>query len=289
MQWVILAIVAFLAIRIVRMLARRHQKRTFREYGYVIEQHDLGRYGTMEFARWLHPRVKPETFSEAEVDGLREYVSEGDFVIDIGAHMGDTTVPLAYAAGKTGTTLAIEPNRYVYKILEANAGLNKDKTNIVPGCYAVTDEDGRYTFLYSDASFCNGGNLGSIADQSHRHEYPLEVEGRRLETILRRDFADKLDRLSYVKIDAEGYDKDIIASIADILREFKPVLVTEVLKKLNDDERDQMYDIIRSCGYELFQHTRSRPLKGEPIDRDTMKTLRHFDILALPEGHGDTR
>jgi FkbM family methyltransferase len=286
MQWVALAffaLLAFVAYHVVRALRRRHEKRSFHEYGYVIEHHDLGRFGTMEFARWLHPRVKPEVFHESDVDALTEYVSAGDFVIDIGAHMGDTTVPLALAAGKAGTTLAIEPNPYVFKVLEVNARLNQDRTHIVPACYAVTDEDGTYTFLYSDASFCNGGNLSSIADQSHRHEFPLDVEGRNLETILRRDFADELDRLTYVKIDAEGYDKEIVASLANILKEYRPALVTEVLKKLSDEERDEMYDVLRECGYQPYLHTRGRPLKGQALDREDMKSMRHFDILALPE------
>ena len=287
MQWLILAILALVGLRVIRLLARRHQKRTFREYGYAIEKQDLGRFGIVEFARWLHPRVKPVRFTEADIDALAEFVREGDFVIDIGAHMGDTTVPMAVAAGKKGTTLAIEPNPHVFEILKVNAGLNADRTHIVPACFAATEDDGSYTFLYSDASFCNGGNLGTIADQSHRHAFPLEVEGRNLEAILRRDYADKLKDLSYIKIDGEGYDKEIIASISNILREFQPTLVAEVLKKLTAEERGQMYDLIRDCGYLPYLLSRTGSLKGQLIERGDMQAWRHFDILALPESRAD--
>jgi FkbM family methyltransferase len=39
-------------------------------------------------------------------------------IIDIGTYTGDTTVPMALAVGKGGIVLGLEPNQYVYKILE---------------------------------------------------------------------------------------------------------------------------------------------------------------------------
>ena len=286
MEWLIVIVLIAVGYYAFRLIRRRRAKHTFKEYGHSIKRHDVGPYGTMDFALWLHPRVwsqNVEHFEPSEIDALREYVSEGDLVIDIGAHMGDTTVPLAFAAGKTGITLAIEPNPHVFKVLEVNAKLNTEKTNIVPMCFAVTESDGKCTFLYCDASFCNGGDLGSIEDQSHRHNFPLEVDGRNLETILRRDYKDELHRLTYIKIDVEGYDKEVIRSISGIFREFRPTLVAEVLKKLTPAERDDLYDVLQSCGYQPYLHTGSMPLKGQRINRDDMNNWRHFDILAIPE------
>jgi len=286
MEWLIAILLFAVGFYAVRLIRRRREKYTFKEYGHSITRHDVGRYGKMDFALWLHPRVwaqNVEHFEQSEIDALREYVSEGDLVIDIGAHMGDTTVPLAFAAGQTGITIAIEPNPYVFKVLEINAKLNSESTNIVPMCFAVTESEGKCTFLYSDASFCNGGDLGSIEDQSHKHKFPLEVDGRNLENILRRDYKDKLHRLTYIKIDVEGYDKEVIRSISGILREFRPTLVAEVLKKLTPAERDELYDVLQSCGYQPYLHTASIPLKGQRINRDDMSNWRHFDILAIPE------
>ena len=52
------------------------------------------------------------------VDFYKKCIKKGDFVIDIGANVGDTTVPMAIAAGAEGLTLGFDPNPYVYKILE---------------------------------------------------------------------------------------------------------------------------------------------------------------------------
>ena len=73
--------------------------------------------------RELHPYDMPKSITQPAVDAIRQFVSPGDFVIDIGAHSGDTTVPMALAAGQGGCTLALEPNRYVFKVLAANVTL----------------------------------------------------------------------------------------------------------------------------------------------------------------------
>jgi FkbM family methyltransferase len=282
MNWIILLVTLALLALAGRALLRRRRKHTFKEYGFGIRHFTLGEDGELEYAQWLHPRERDKDFSQGQIDALREYVADGDLVVDIGAHTGDTTVPLAFAAGVNGTTIAIEPNPYVYKILEENVKLNSAKTNIVPFCIAATETDGSFTFQYSDAAFCNGGYLASIENQRHRHNFPLEVEGRNVEALLRGQFADKLARLSYIKIDTEGYDKAVIRSIMGILKEFRPVIVAEVLKKLSADERFELYDLLQEAGYEPYLHADSGPFKGQHIARDQMSDWAHFDILAIP-------
>ena len=50
---------------------------------------------------------------------------------------------LALAAGRAGCVLALEPNRYAFDILAANARLNPDATRIEPRCCAATPPPGR--------------------------------------------------------------------------------------------------------------------------------------------------
>ena len=105
-------------------------------------------------------------------------------IIDIGAHTGDTTVPMALAVGKSGLVLALEPNKYVYKIVEKNASLNRAHTNIIPVCFAATSEDGDFTFNYSDASFNNGGFCRRSHVKNHHLNYTLKRYGKNLQNYL---------------------------------------------------------------------------------------------------------
>jgi len=203
-------------------------------------------------------------------------------IIDIGAYEGDTTVPMALAVGKEGLVLALEPNFHVYKILEKNASLNKEFTNIIPMCFAATAEDGEFTFNYSDASFCNGGFLSQNHKKNHGHHYPLKVKGINLEHYLLGHYKEDLNRLKLIKIDAEGYDREILKSISKIIIDFKPKLIIECYKQLTTEERHKLYDLIDGFGYDSFYlENFEQETEMKRIKKKNMTDYRHFDILAI--------
>jgi FkbM family methyltransferase len=265
-----------------RKLDRYRARRTFREYGYEVRRFELEREGVVDYAQWLHPFETPKTFTQADVDGLRTFIREGDTAIDVGAHTGDTTVPIALACGSSGLVVALEPNPYVFKVLEANARLNTGRTSIHPVNVAATATDGTYVFHYWDASFGNGGNLSTLHNQRHGHRYPLRVTGRNLDAYVRAHFADRLARLSYIKTDAEGYDKDVLKSIAGLLRDARPAVVSEVHRKLDRAERDQLLDVFDDVGYRVHRFNGGAAPVGEPVTRDDVYRADRLDVVALP-------
>jgi FkbM family methyltransferase len=265
-----------------RRLFHRRRELAFAEYGHEVREFQLSHDGRIEFAQWLHPYDRPTIFEQSTVDAVRKFVQPGDFAIDIGAHTGDTTVPMALAAGPTGCVLAIEPNPYVFKVLAENASLNRETSHIVPRCFAATERAGKFVFHYSDASFCNGGFKSQQRSWFYRRKYPLAVEGRNLLDVLRTEFAEWLPKLTYLKVDAEGYDRAILASILPILRERRPVVRAEVFRKLVADERNALYDLLADAGYRLHRYQDGGEPQGDLLARRDMTREKHFDILALP-------
>jgi hypothetical protein len=134
-----------------RRIQRRRDRRTFREYGHAVKRFDLEREGPVEYAQWLHPFEKPKAIRQDDVDGWRRFLRDGDVAIDVGAHTGDTTLPMALACGVRGLVVAVEPNPHVFRVLEANAALNRDRTHILPLNLAATEDDGEFEFHYWDA------------------------------------------------------------------------------------------------------------------------------------------
>ena len=265
-----------------RKLEKWRTKTTFREYGHSVQTYNLPKDGKIDFAVWLNPLEKPKKITQGGVDFFRKFIKEGDLAIDIGTHMGDTTVPMALAAGIKGTVLGFDPNPHVFKIFTVNTSLNKDKVNIIPLPYAITKEDGEFFFTSSEASFNNGG----IAEnQSNRHgNFSLnqKVKGINLEKFLKENYREKLPQLSFIKVDTEGYDKTVLESITGLLESQKPTVVAECFGKLTKQERSELYDLLHSRGYTLH-HFDDFDAGTEfiKIDAEGMNRWKHFDIAAV--------
>ena len=272
-----------------RRIQRHRDRRTFREYGHVVKRFDLEREGAVEYAQWLHPFEKPKTITQADVDGWRCFLHDGDVAIDIGAHTGDTTVPMALACGKRGLVVAVEPNPHVFRVLEANAELNLERTRLLALNIAATEDDGEFEFHYWDASFGNGGYLSRIHNQRHGHRYPLRVTGRNLERELRTRIPERLSALKLIKTDAEGYDAAVLRSLRRLIDETRPVLVSEVHKKLDDGERSALWDELVRPGYRIHRYMGGAAPVGDEIHRDDLRRWPHFDVVAIAGDGKDGR
>lgn len=270
-----------------RKLEKRRLKKTFQEYGYEIKRFELEDFGTVEYAQWQHPFEEEKSVTAENVAFYRALTRPGGLIIDIGAHTGDTTVPMALAVGPDGAVLALEPNRYVYKILRKNAELNPALTNIIPLPYAATEQAGKFTFNYSDASFCNGGFLSQIESNRHHHNYTLEVEGIELESYLFAHYPDLLQHLQLIKVDAEGYDKEILKTIPGLIEKYRPAIMAECYKRLTQTEREELFDVITRFDYQLYYiEDFEAGSKKVALRREDMMKREHFEMLALPIGAG---
>lgn len=254
-----------------------------RIYGSEIRRFDLPVDGPVDYAQWLHPGETPKTVRQDVVRHLRRYVRPGDAVIDVGAHTGDSTLPLALAAGPSGLVLALEPNPYVFAVLERNAALNGGKTNIVPLNIAATSEAGPVTFEYSDAGFCNGGRHEGISRWRHGHAFPLTVRGEHVPSYLATHMPDTIDRVRFIKVDAEGYDLAVLESMRDIVERTRPYIRAEVFRHTSMERRVALFDFFEVRGYRVRLVVDEANYEGDVIGRDDMTRWRHFDVFAEPE------
>jgi FkbM family methyltransferase len=233
-------------------IRRKIARRVTREYDFTVKSLNLDKDGIVEFADWNNPLAPEIIIDQETVDFYRKFISPGDMIIDIGTNIGDTTVPMAVAAGAGGLTLGFDPNPVVFKILEVNASLNKDKTNIHPYRYAITAEDEEFYFVSSEASFGNGAISKTKESRHGRFVYPEMVRGINLPEFLAKNYGSWLPKLSFIKIDAEGYDKEIIKSISSLIMEHRPVLVAESFGESSDQDKYDLFDTIRRHGYNLW-------------------------------------
>ena len=258
-----------------------------RHFGYTTRSIELHDRSHLTVTDWQHPRLGEGRDLYASMHELiqahRELIDDGDFCIDIGAHVGDTTLPMGVAAGTSGCVLALEPNPYVYHVLENNARTNRHIANIQTIMAAAGSTQGFLEFEYSDSGFCNGGRHEGMSWLKHGHPYKLPVFCIDLQQELRANYAEELERLKLIKVDAEGYDLYILQSLLGVIDEYRPIVKAEVLGGNSRQYREQLLDLFNSRSYSVYK-VRADPFeKGETLDRDSIKQPGStFDVLCIP-------
>ncbi len=260
----------------------RSARRNVPDFGCQIQSFDLPRDGCIEYAQWQHPKETQKSITQPMVDAIRQFVQPGDLVIDIGAHTGGTTVPMALAAGPNGMALALEPNPYAFKILSTNALLNTDKTRIDAVNCAATAHDGQFTFHYTDGMYLHGSFKTRQEWPLFRRSHPLTVEGRNLNYMLKTRYPQWLRRFSYLKVDAEGCELKILESLLPTLSERRPAIHCEGFRKLVASERYALYDFCTHLGYDVVEYLDIEQGPGDRISRRDISAVGRFDIVALP-------
>jgi FkbM family methyltransferase len=267
-----------------KKFSRRRARRVFDEYPTVIHEYHLPVEGIVKFANWQNPLMKPKVVTQSEVNFFKKFIPKGSMAIDIGTNIGDTTVPMALAAGKEGVTLGFDPNPHVFKVFEANANLNKDKTNIIALNYAIVDVEGDFYYTSSEASFSNGGITKEPSKIHGAYTLNTKIKGIILEKYLTEQLPHWLPKLSFIKIDAEGYDKEIIISIHSLIEKYKPVVVSECFSKMTKPERDQLFDSIATKGYDLFFFEDFDETAAiVPLTKNDMMRWNTFNFYAIPK------
>lgn len=255
-----------------------------RTYGSEVTGFDLPRDGRVEYARWLHPRETAKTFSQESVDQLRRFLSPGDVAIDIGAHTGDSAIPMALAVGKSGVVLALEPNPYVFPVLKKNAELNWGKTTIIPLPFAATPEDGTYEFEYGDSGFCNGGLHENVSRWKHGLAFKLKVTGKNLAKYLAREHPQLLPKIRYIKVDAEGYDLTVLSTLSDVIAQYHPFIRAEVFKWTGRSQRENLFRFLAAAGYTVWRLENEGNYCGEQVGPERVMDWAHYDIFCVPHG-----
>jgi FkbM family methyltransferase len=253
-----------------------------RTYGSVVKRFQLPGDGPVEYAAWQHPAETPKVMRQEVVDELRTFLRPGDVAIDIGAHTGDTAIPMALAVGAPGCVLALEPNPYVYPVLERNAALNPGRTVIIPLPFAATAQSGTFTFEYSDAGFCNGGCHEGVSRWRHAHAFSIRLRGENLEAYLAARHPDLVPRIRYVKVDAEGHDLTILESIAHLIATVRPFVRAEIYKHTRPADRERLHAFMTGHGYDVHRLDGDTHYRGVRLGAADLTRQSQFDIFCVP-------
>jgi FkbM family methyltransferase len=205
----------------------------------------------INYHRWLHPYQGnweiDSLFNEKELNNTSKLIKPHSIVLDIGAQTGNMAVAYSLFAKNV---IAFEPNPATFEVLEKNSQHNP----ITPYNFACSTTEGDCEFHYSDPGLCNGG-YASILNKGigvTGHSLPLDIYTVNIIKFLKEYHPDDINNISFIKIDAEGHDKDILPTLKEIVDINDPIIQTEIYDGLTPNETDQLIKAINNLGYKAY-------------------------------------
>ncbi len=213
-------------------------------------------------------------FEKAEWQFVNRFLKKGMIVVDIGAHHGFYTILCSKKVGNTGRVVAFEPSPGERRKLSFNLRLNHCKNaRIEP--YALAGRSGKTTLFVIDGRDTAFNSLRPPAVAIPTRE--VDVSAVRLDDYLGSLC---LERVDFVKIDAEGAELEILQGAKRLLMtESSPVMMVEV-----SDDRTRpwgyssaaIYDFLAKRGYTWFLVSEDGYLK--PYKEGT----NFYNFVAVP-------
>ena len=235
----------------------------------------------VDFFQWRTPKSADVTLDFAELSELKSFISAGDFAIDIGAHIGDSTLPIALACGSQGKVLAFEPNPIVFSVLAKNAILNSSITNIQPIPFACGLNKQEVWFGYSDRWLQNGGD-GRGLGRFHGHTYKVPASVFNPVTELGCLQESDWERVKYLKIDVEGHEIEVLKVFESLIDRIRPYLKIEVAKFTSAKNRQALEAFFKSRDYNLRKVGPDGRLFGDPGGMELFWHKGSLDIFCIP-------
>jgi len=202
----------------------------------------------------------------AETAFMARAVRSGDAFCDVGANIGLYSVIAAHNGARV---VAFEPDALARHALQANVDLAGPDIQIAVSPVALSDYDG-------EASFTRGLDVGN-----HLHSDD-EAGDRVTVPVCRLDSLDVTDRmtaapgsLSFLKVDAEGHDLEVLRGAIGFLSDQNPVVMVEVWAG-----GGEVREFLKRLGYHVYAYEdRHRTLKEYPPDWSGQANF----LAVLPE------
>ena len=207
-------------------------------------------------------------------------IKANDFVIDIGAHSGRHTKPMASLVGPSGMVMAFEPNPSARQWLQGNLK-NEVKNNIVSIFpYALSDKSQKMQFVIANDRPEESG-LKERVYNGPTTTTTIEVEVVTLDSLK----TSITGPVTFIKLDVEGAEFDALKGARDVLETYKPIIAFEFGEssyKSYNVQPAELYDYFQGLGYHVYS------ILGELLDRDTFvqasRIQKYWDYIACP-GH----
>jgi len=210
---------------------------------------------------------------------LSKVLRRGMTFVDVGANEGLYALFAAPRVGPTGVVLAIEPSGREFARLEDNIRLNRLR-NVATFRLALFSHPGSGELAIAEGQHSGQNVLGrAIPNPQVRCQGVERVELKRLDDLLGEVGVPRLD---FLKADAEGAEKHVLAGGERSIGTHRPLLQVEMNEAAlvaQGSSREDLFDMLRSWDYRVYRFDESGALApAENAD------ILEGNVIAAPVG-----
>lgn len=205
-------------------------------------------------------------YEEKELQMVRSLINDNDFIFDIGANVGWYSMSIAKAI-PTVQIYAFEPIPKTFDYLNANI-MKNNFANIKTFNFGLSNENKEVSFFY----YPEGPGNSSLTDLSGNQtvqKIPCYVK-----TI--DDFISEQNiRVDFIKCDVEGAELFVFKGGINSIRNFKPVIFTEMLRKWSKKmgyHPNEIIHLMKGIGYYCFYLMNDKLVEILEMTESTMET-----------------
>ena len=271
-------------LRIHSSVKRRRSRKKMDKF---VEENWPGGYITLDTGDFLYvPKTIDFAGHQRLIEPFREepiiskFCKPGMIVFDVGANIGEWTLTMANGVGAQGRVYSFEPTPFLFDALNKTVVANQFNQVIVFP-YALSDKSKTMDFyIQYDENELLDSRLSRLDSPADFKEWITDGEKAKkiqVKTITLDEFAvkEKLERLDFIKIDAEGYESAIVEGGLTVLKKFRPNLILECGGVYDSEEkRKRMVTRLRELDYSLV---------GQPVLSGIVEvTWEQFINLSFP-------
>lgn len=207
------------------------------------------------------------TYEEEDSEMIYKLISPEDVIFDIGANIGWYCNHIA-AMQTTGKVYCFEPIPETFEKLSKNVELN-GCINIYLNNIAFSEKEQTLSFFYSP----NQTGASSSRNITEREDIvQLDCESKTIDGFVKEQGIDKLD---FIKCDVEGAEFFVYQGAIHTLKNYKPIVFTEMLRKWGAKfgyHPNDILELFTELDYECFYVEKGKLIKITAVTDETIQT-----------------
>ncbi|PJG83211.1 FkbM family methyltransferase [Caviibacterium pharyngocola] len=223
-------------------------------------------------------------WSEVEVQFFLSRLSETDNVIEVGSNIGMHAVPIAQKISQ-GKLFCFEPQRVIFQNLCCNLSLNQ-LTNVYTYNEGVGAQENyieiatsnyetawNYGSFSLDKGFNTEGEFGGVIDK----------QVIRVNSLDRHPEIQKLNSLALLKIDAEGFELNVLDGAKETIGRHKPIIFLEA----HPDKAAGLVNYLSELDYRCYWFISDRYQPNNYFRQEKSISGLDFNLACFPRTSED--